>query len=79
MQYLSEENKNLINLRTSLLTLIAILTCGMFWLATTNFSVVLKVLFIIAGVYLDFMFLYDVLRINSQINRNIGDIKNERR
>lgn len=79
MNYLEEENKNLINLRTSLMTMIAVLTGGMFWLATSNFMIILKVFFILSGIYLDFLFLSEVIRVNTKINNNIGVIKNERR
>ena len=78
MNYLEEENKNLISLRANLMTMLAILTGGMFWLTTLNFLLIFKIIFILVGTYLDFLFLYEVIRINKQINKNIGVMKNER-
>ena len=78
MKHLEEENKNLISLRTSLLTILTLLIGGMFWLATLDFPIIVKAIFIFGGIYIVFLFLNNVMSINSKINKNIGDIKNER-
>lgn len=74
MKYLEEENKNLINLRTNLITLIVVITGGMFWLWLADFVINLKIFFILFGIYLDFLFLFNIIYSNSKINKNIGEL-----
>ena len=79
MKYLEEENKNLISLRSSLLTAVLVLTGGLFWLGTTDFPIYFKVFFIIFGAYIDFLFMSNIIYANKKIKENIGVLKNERR
>ena len=75
MEYLKEENKNLMNIRTSLITMIAVLTGGMFWLASSDFIITLKMIFIPIGIYWDFLFLFNIIYTNNQITKNIGEMR----
>lgn len=77
MEHLKEENKNLMNIRNNLTTMIVVMTGGMFWLASTDFVILIKMLFIPIGIYLDFLFLFNIIYVNNKINENIGEIKNE--
>lgn len=77
MEYLKEANKNLINLRTSLITTIVVLTGGIVGIYLTDIGVITKTIFIIFGIYFDILFISNVLDINKKIDKNIGAIKNE--
>ena len=77
MKYLEESNKNLISLRTSLIAVVTLLSGGLVGLSLAdNFSLA-KLLWIILGAYFDFLFIYNIIKINEIIDNNIGVIKNE--
>ena len=75
MKYLEEENKNLISLRSSLLTAVLVLTGGIFWLYTSDFSRFIKIICTIEGAYLDFLLVTDMISANEKIKKNIGVMK----
>lgn len=68
IENIKEQNKNLINLRTSLINIIIILTGGILGL---GYAEKLNIILIIIGIYFDLMFLMNVLTINKKINDNI--------
>ena len=77
MKYLEESNKNLINLRTSLIAVVALLTGGLVGVSLANMSLVYKSFLLIFGIYFEILFITNIMRINEKINKNIGVIKNE--
>ena len=77
MKYLEESNKNLISLRTSLIAVVALLTGGLVGLTLSEPYSFLKIAWMVAGVYFEFLFIYNISQINKNINKNIGVIKNE--
>lgn len=77
MEYIKESNKNLISLRTSLITTIVVLTGGIVGLYLADIDLVRKVVFILFGVYFDILFICNILDINKEISKNIGVLKNE--
>lgn len=80
MEYLKEENKNLINLRTSLITIIVVLTGGLAgMIVTRNLDTASLLILFVPGIYFDFVFLGNVLSINKKITKNIEELKNARK
>lgn len=77
MKYLEESNKNLISLRTSLIAVVALLTGGLVGLTLSEPYSFLKIAWMVAGVYFDVLFIYNISQINKNITKNIGVIKNE--
>ncbi len=77
MEYIKESNKNLISLRTSLITTIVVLTGGIVGLYLADIDLVRKIVFILFGVYFDILFICNILDINKEISKNIGVLKNE--
>lgn len=77
MEYIKESNKNLISLRTSLITTVVVLTGGIVGLFLSKFEIVSKIIFILIGLYFDILFICNILDINQRINKNIGVLKNE--
>ena len=79
MEYLKEENKNLITLRTSIITVIMVLTGGIAGLFLSDTDLPIKLFFGILGIYFDILFLTNVLSFNEKIKKNIGEMKNDNR
>lgn len=77
MEYLKEANKNLISLRSSLITTVVVLSGCLVGLYFTDVNFINKIFFIILGLYFDFLFICNVLDLNKEIKRNIGALKNE--
>lgn len=77
MEYLKEANKNLISLRSSLITTVVVLSGGLVGLYFTDVNFINKIFFIILGLYFDFLFVCNVLDLNKEIKRNIGALRNE--
>ena len=77
MKYLEESNKNLISLRTSLIAVVTLLSGGLVGLSLADDLSLAKLFWIILGVYFDFLFIYNIIKINEIIDNNIGVIKNE--
>lgn len=77
MKYLEEENKNLMNLRTSLIPVIVVISGGIVGLLLADVNLFLKMFLIIIGSYLDFLFVSNTIYANNKINKNIGEIKND--
>ncbi|MBP3925131.1 hypothetical protein J6E39_07820 [bacterium] len=78
MTYLEEQNKNLINLRTSLITVIIVITSGLAGIVLTkSFSLVNILILVVPGVYFDFIFMQNILSINSKLNENIRRLQDE--
>ncbi len=76
---MEEENKNLISLRTSLIPVIVVLSGGIAGLLFAAIPASIKIGLIIIGVYLEFMFIGNLMYANNKINENIGVMKNERK
>ena len=77
MEQLKEDNKNLISLRSSLVTIIIVISGGIAGLILSDISA-LKFAFLMAlGIYFDLMFLINAIKVNAKINKNIGDMSNE--
>lgn len=76
MKHLEEENKNLMNLRTSLIPTVVVLTGGIVGLFLADISIGLKITLTLIGGYLDFILISNTIDANNKINRNIGVIKN---
>ena len=77
MEYIKESNKNLMSLRTSLITTVGVLTGGIVGLFLSEFEIISKTIFIVIGLYFDILFICNILDINQRINKNIGVLKNE--
>lgn len=77
MNYLEEENKNLMNLRTSLIPTVVVLTGGIVGLFLASIDLWAKAILILAGIYFEILFISDITYANRKINENIGVIKNE--
>lgn len=78
MEVLSEINKNLMNLRTSLITVVIVITSGLAGIVLTkSFSTVNILLLVIPGIYFDIIFLQNILSINNRIDNNIRRLQDE--
>ena len=77
MEHIKEANKNLISLRTSLITTVVILTGGIVGLLVSNINVILRIILLLSGFYFDFLFIMNIISINKEIQKNIGVLKNE--
>lgn len=77
MKYLEESNKNLISLRTSLMPAIVVLSGGIVGLMLSDIEAIGKAVWVTLGIYFDFLFIYNVIKINNIIENNIGVMKNE--
>lgn len=78
MEVLSEINKNLMNLRTSLITVVIVITSGLAGIVLTkSFSTVNILLLVIPGIYFDIIFLQNILSINNRIDNNIRKLQDE--
>lgn len=66
--------QNLINLRTSLITVIVVLTGGVIGLILSDINIIKTIGFIILGIYFDILFICNLLTINDKINKNIGEV-----
>lgn len=72
MEQLKESNKNLINLRTNLITAIIVITSGIAGIILTkSFSFLNIVVLLIPGIYFDILFLRNIMNINCKIYENI--------
>lgn len=67
-----ESNKNLINLRTNLITIILVLTSGIMGLIYTDISFLQKSFALIPGAYFDLLFIYNVIKINEILDKRTG-------
>ncbi len=76
MKYLEESNKNLINLRTSLMPVVVVLSSGIVGLMLSDIEAIGKAVWVALGIYFDFLFIYNIVKINRIIENNIGVIKN---
>lgn len=77
MKYLEEDNKNLISLRTSLITNITLLTGGLVGIIIADINFILKVFLLIFGLYFEVLFINNMTVMNKRINQNIGAMKDE--
>lgn len=74
--YLKETLKDLINLRTSLMTIIVVITTGLLGLLFTSISFEKFITLLLIGIYFDSMFLMNVLNINKEIKETTGRFLN---
>ena len=77
MEHIKEANKNLIHLRTSLITTVVILTGGIVGIYLADINFINKILFLIFGIYFEILFICNILDINKKIDKNIGALKND--
>lgn len=74
---MEESNKNLMNLRSSLIPAVVILTGGIVGLILADINSAGRFIWVLIGIYFDFLFIYNIIKINKVIDDNIGVIKNE--
>ena len=77
MEQIKEANKNLINLRSSIITVMIELTSGIFSLLFIEFPVIKSVVLFVIGLHFDALFLHNVICINKQIENNIRRLTND--
>jgi len=77
MKYLEESNKNLISLRTSLITTVVLLTGGLIGMILSEVGTTVKIILSLLGLYLNLLFISDILAANNEIKKNIGVMKDE--
>lgn len=77
MKHLEKENKNLMNLRTSLIPTVVVLTGGIVGLFLSDINIWAKIFLDSFGLYLDFLFIHNIVSINKRIDYNIGVINDE--
>lgn len=77
MEYLKEANKNLISLRTSLIAVVALLTGGIAGVLLSDTDNINKLIIFCIGGYFDILFIFNILRANKLIDKNIGVLKND--
>ncbi len=77
MEHIKEANKNLISLRTSLITTVVILTGGIVGVLVSSIDVIMRIILLASGIYFDFLFITNIISINKEIQKNIGALKNE--
>lgn len=59
---------NLINLRTNLITIIIVLTGGLVGLMLSDIDFYRSIIFIVAGIYFDALFIRNVIDVHNNIN-----------
>ncbi len=79
MEHIKEANKNLISLRTSIITVMIVLTSGTVGLLFINIALPQFIILLCFGIYFDLLFLHNVICINKEIENNIGRLKNDSR
>lgn len=68
MSNFEAEIKNLINLRTNLVTIIIVLTVGLVGLMLSDIDFYRSMIFIVVGIYFDFLFIRNVIDVHNNIN-----------
>ncbi len=71
MEQIKESNKNLISLRTNIITVMIVLTSGVIGLLFIDISLIKFIILSCLGIYIDIVFLHNVICINNQIDSNI--------
>ncbi|MCD7779291.1 MAG: hypothetical protein LUH05_01305 [Candidatus Gastranaerophilales bacterium] len=61
--------KNLMNLRTSLIAVVTVLTGGLISFIFTDTNIIFKTFIIISGVYFDILFVVNMINTNNKINK----------
>ncbi len=61
--------KNLMNLRTSLIAVVTVLTGGLISFIFTDTNIIFKTFIIISGVYFDIFFIVNMINTNNKINK----------
>ena len=74
-EYYQEKIKNMIALRTNLFTTVIILTGGVLGLFFIEIPLSKLVLFLIIGVYFDFIFLSNLISIDRNITRIVEELR----
>lgn len=77
MEYLKETNKNLINLRASIIAVMVVLTSGLAGLLLIEINTIKLIILLFIGIYFDIVFLGNVFNINDKITTNLKELKNE--
>lgn len=75
MDKIKEENKSLINLRSSLIAVLTVLNGGIAGLIVSEINIYKFVFLLIIGIYFDIIFISNLLTINKKINNNLKEIK----
>ncbi len=61
--------KNFMNLRTSLIAVVTVLTGGLISFIFTDTNIVFKTFIIIFGIYFDILFVVNMINTNNKINK----------
>ena len=67
-----ERLKNLISLRSNLFTVVIVLTTGVLGLFFVKLSKIMVAFLFLTGIYFDFLFLSNLLKINEDIEELLG-------
>ena len=67
-----ERLKNLISLRSNLFTVVIVLTTGVLGLFFVKLSKIMVAFLFLTGIYFDFLFLSNLLKINQDIEELLG-------
>ena len=67
-----EQLKNLISLRSNLFTVVIVLTTGVLGLFFVKLSKIIVAFLFLTGIYFDFLFLSNLLKINQDIDELLG-------
>lgn len=70
-----EQLKNLISLRGSLFTVVIVLTTGVLGLFFVKLTKIMIAFLFLTGIYFDFLFLSNLLKINKDIDEILGRYK----
>ena len=65
------------NLRSSLIPAVVILTGGIVGIAITDINIIFKTFLLIFGIYFEILFISNINNINKEINKNIGVMKDD--
>ncbi len=79
MEQIKEANKNLINLRSSIITVMIVLTSGTISLLFVNIPLPKFIILLCSGIYFDLLFLHNVICINNEIENNIRRLPDDPR
>ena len=74
MEKLKEENKILLNKRTSLINIMIILTGGILGLIVSDMNSLKIYILLLIGIYFDILFLCNILSIDNKLKQNLKEL-----
>lgn len=74
MEKLKEENKVLLNKRTSLINIMIILTGGILGLIISDMNSLKVYILLLIGIYFDILFLCNILSIDDKLKQNLKEL-----